>query len=62
MAVGRGAYTEGLGYAEAGVRLSDGFVDTDERLRASVPGTYAVGDLVAGPQFHSLLAPPPASS
>ena len=51
MAVGRGAYTEGLGYAEAGVRLSDGFVDTDERLRASVPGTYAVGDLVAGPQL-----------
>ena len=51
MAVGRGAYTEGLGYAEAGVRLSGGFVDTDERLRASVPGTYAVGDLVAGPQL-----------
>ncbi len=51
MAVGRGPYTEGLGYAEAGVRLSRGFVDTDERLRASVPGTYAVGDLVAGPQL-----------
>jgi dihydrolipoamide dehydrogenase len=51
MAVGRGPYTEGLGYAEAGVRLRRGFVDTDERLRASVPSTYAVGDLVAGPQL-----------
>jgi len=51
MAVGRGPYTEGLGYAEAGVRLRRGFVDTDERLRASVPSTYALGDLVAGPQL-----------
>ena len=51
MAVGRGPYTEGLGYAEAGVRLSRGFVETDDRLRTSVPGTYAVGDLVAGPQL-----------
>jgi dihydrolipoamide dehydrogenase len=51
MAVGRGPSTEGLGYAEAGVRLNRGFVDTDERLCASVPGTYAVGDLVAGLQL-----------
>ena len=51
MAVGRGPSTEDLGYAEAGVGLSQGFVDTDERLRTSVLGTYAVGDLVAGPQL-----------
>ena len=51
MAVGRGPSTEGLGYAEVGVALSRGFVDTDERLGTSVPGTYAVGDLVAGPQL-----------
>jgi dihydrolipoyl dehydrogenase len=51
MAVGRGPATEGLGYAAVGVALSRGFVDTDERLGTSVPGTYAVGDLVAGPQL-----------
>jgi dihydrolipoamide dehydrogenase len=51
MAVGRGPCTEGLGYAELGVRLRRGFVETDDRLRTSLPGTYAVGDLVAGPQL-----------
>jgi dihydrolipoamide dehydrogenase len=51
MAVGRAPCTEGLGYAELGVRLSRGFVETDDRLLTSVPGTYAVGDLVAGPQL-----------
>jgi dihydrolipoamide dehydrogenase len=51
MAVGRGPCTEGLGYAELGVRLRRGFVETDDRLCTSLPGTYAVGDLVAGPQL-----------
>src|SRR5690606_9820415 len=38
-------------FEEAGVTLDRGFVRTDERLRTSVPGVYAVGDLVYGLQL-----------
>jgi dihydrolipoamide dehydrogenase len=51
VAVGRGPNTAGLGYEEVGVALDRGFVTTDERLRTSVPGVYAVGDIVAGFQL-----------
>lgn len=51
VAVGRGPATEGLGFEEAGVTLDRGFVITDERLATSVPGIYAVGDIVPGLQL-----------
>ncbi len=51
VSVGRGPYTDGLGYREAGVKLDQGFATVDDRLRTSVPGVYAVGDLIAGPQL-----------
>ncbi len=51
VAVGRGPATDGLGYAEAGVTLDRGFVVADERCRTSVPGVYAVGDIVPGLQL-----------
>jgi dihydrolipoamide dehydrogenase len=51
VAVGRGPTTDGLGYDEQGVRMDRGFVLTDERLRTSVDGVYAVGDIVPGPQL-----------
>ncbi|WP_395243203.1 dihydrolipoyl dehydrogenase [Agromyces sp. MMS24-K17] len=51
VAVGRGPATQGLGFEEAGVTVDRGFVITDERLRTSVPGVYAVGDIVPGLQL-----------
>lgn len=51
VAVGRGPRTDGMGFVEAGIDLDRGFVVTDEWLQTSVPGVFAVGDIVAGPQL-----------
>ena len=49
-AVGRGAASDGLGLAEAGVRTdSEGFVPTDEFQNTNVEGVYAVGDITGRP-------------
>jgi dihydrolipoamide dehydrogenase len=51
VAVGRGPRTSNLGYEEAGITMDRGFVITNERLVTSVPGVYAVGDIVPGLQL-----------
>lgn len=51
VAVGRGAVSDDLGLAGVGVATDRGFVTVDDQLRTSVPGVWAVGDLVAGPQL-----------
>jgi dihydrolipoamide dehydrogenase len=51
VAVGRGPSTADLGYEEQGVATDRGFVLTDERLRTSLDGVYAVGDIVPGLQL-----------
>ena len=51
VAVGRGPVTAGLGLEEVGVTTDRGFVITNERLATSVPGVYAVGDIVPGLQL-----------
>lgn len=53
--VGRCAETRGLGLEEAGVATdARGWVTVDEHLQTSVPGIYAIGDLL-GPK-HIMLA------
>jgi dihydrolipoamide dehydrogenase len=51
VAVGRGPRTANLGYEEVGVTMDRGFVITNERLATSVPGVFAVGDIVPGLQL-----------
>ena len=51
VAVGRGPSTAGLGFEEVGVEMDRGFVLTNERLETSIPGLYAVGDIVPGLQL-----------
>jgi dihydrolipoamide dehydrogenase len=46
VAVGRGAVSSGFGYEEAGVAIERGTVVVDQYCRTSVPGVYAVGDLI----------------
>ncbi|GAB2460870.1 dihydrolipoyl dehydrogenase [Jatrophihabitans fulvus] len=57
VSVGRGPVSQNLGYEEQGVRIERGFVITDEFLRTSVDGVYAVGDLISiGGEPHLQLA------
>lgn len=52
VSVGRKPLTLGAGLNEAGVELDEkGFVKVDERYRTSVPGVYAIGDMIPGPML-----------
>ena len=52
LAIGRRPYTAGLGLEAAGVALDErGQVKTDAHWATSVPGIYAVGDVIAGPML-----------
>ncbi len=51
VATGRRPYTEGLGLEEAGVTMDRGRVVIDDHFCSSVPGIYAVGDVVRGPML-----------
>jgi dihydrolipoamide dehydrogenase len=49
VAVGRKAYTENLGLDKVGITVDDrGRVAVDDHLQTSVPGIYAIGDVVKG--------------
>src|SRR5262249_59395837 len=52
VAVGRVPYTEGLGLDAVALKLDDrGRVAVDRRFATSVPGIYAIGDVIAGPML-----------
>jgi dihydrolipoamide dehydrogenase len=52
VSAGRRPCVEGAGLEEAGVeREEDGRIRVDDRFRTSVPGVYAIGDLIRGPML-----------
>ena len=52
VAIGRRAYTEGLGLDQAGVVVDDrGRVQIDNHYKTNVDGIYAIGDVVVGPML-----------
>ena len=52
LAIGRRAFTGGLGLAEAGIATDErGRVATDGHYATSLPGIYAIGDAIAGPML-----------
>jgi len=52
VAAGRRPYTDGLGAKELGVAMDKaGRVEVNERFETSVPGVFAVGDVVRGPML-----------
>jgi dihydrolipoamide dehydrogenase len=52
LAIGRRAYTEGLGLAAVGVETDPrGRVVTNGHFATNVPGIYAIGDVIAGPML-----------
>jgi dihydrolipoamide dehydrogenase len=52
VAIGRAPYTNGLGLESLGVKLDNRRrVVVDEHYQTSVPGIYAIGDVIAGPML-----------
>jgi dihydrolipoamide dehydrogenase len=52
MSIGRKPNTEGVGLEDVGVELDErGCVKVDENYATTVPGIYAIGDLIPGPML-----------
>jgi dihydrolipoamide dehydrogenase len=51
VATGRRPFTDGLGLAAAGIATERGRIVIDDHFQTSVPGIYAIGDVVRGPML-----------
>ncbi len=52
VAIGRNPHTEGLGCDEAGIRRDKrGRIEVGDHFETSVPGIYAIGDVIRGPML-----------
>jgi dihydrolipoamide dehydrogenase len=51
VAIGRRAYTEGLGLEELGMQMDRGKVIVNEYLETNIEGIYAIGDLTISPDL-----------
>jgi len=54
IAVGRGPVSEGIGLEKLHVATTRGFIPVDECMQSSVPGIYAIGDVVPTQQLAHL--------
>jgi len=52
VAIGRRAYTEGLGARELGVKIDErGRIVVNQHFETTVPGVFAIGDAIPGPML-----------
>ncbi|HKV42667.1 MAG TPA: dihydrolipoyl dehydrogenase [Blastocatellia bacterium] len=51
VAVGRRAYTDGLGLEATRVQVERGYVKVDDHMRTAEPGIYAIGDAIPTPML-----------
>lgn len=51
VAVGRVPFTDGLGVEDLGMKLEKGRILVDENFQTSIPGIYAIGDVIPGPML-----------
>ena len=51
LVVGRVPNTDGIGLEKLGIKLEKGFVPVGEYYQSSVPGVYAVGDVLSSPML-----------
>ncbi len=51
VAIGRRAFSEGAGLAEAGVAIERGKVVVDDHFQTNIHSVYAIGDLIRGPML-----------
>ncbi|NLW07473.1 MAG: dihydrolipoyl dehydrogenase [Clostridia bacterium] len=51
LATGRKPCTGGLGLEQLGINCEQGFISVDENYETSVPGIYAIGDVIPGPML-----------
>ena len=52
VAIGRRPFVEGLGLDKVGVKLTQrGRIEVDSHFQTSVPGIYAIGDVIDGPML-----------
>ena len=48
VAIGRVPFTQGLGLENIGIQTERGQIPVDDHLQTSVPGVYAIGDVIRG--------------
>lgn len=52
ISIGRQPFTEGLGLENTNIRVSErGLIEVDQKMRTSIEGIYAIGDIVNSPQL-----------
>jgi dihydrolipoamide dehydrogenase len=52
LVVGRKPNSQGIGLEKAGLKTdSQGFIVVDDNLQTTIPGVYAIGDVIAGPML-----------